>query len=208
MMELPRDQDYVLDLRVGEPHLVRFVCGDITKYEADAIVNAANSDLAPGSGVCGAIHRAGGPAIAEECRRLRSEAGPVAPGKAVATTAGSLRAKCVIHAVGPVWYGGRRGEPDLLASCYRESMQLADERKLHSIAFPAISTGIYGYPLEEAARVAVPTVIAGLRSARNLRLVLMALFDKGAQDAFASVAISQREPKSHQPYEFNIGTHS
>ena len=150
--------------------------GDITQYPADAIVNAANSEFLPGGGVCGAIHRAGGPAIAEECRRIRSECGSLSPGRVVATTAGRLQAKYVIHAVGPVWHGGDQGEADALSSCYRESMRIADELKLHSIAFPAISTGIFGYPLEQAAWVAIPTMIESLRSAKHLVLVSVVLF--------------------------------
>src|SRR5271169_3161034 len=143
-MDLPRDKDYAVMLRVGDPEEVRLVRSDLTKYPSDAIVNAANSELLPGGGVCGAIHRAGGPAIAEECGRIRSERGPLQPGQAVATTAGRLGAKYVIHAVGPVWQGGNHGEAEALSSCYRASMYIADELRLHSIAFPAISTGIFG----------------------------------------------------------------
>jgi O-acetyl-ADP-ribose deacetylase (regulator of RNase III) len=203
-MDLPRYKDYVLDLQVGDPDLVRFMRGNITEVPADAIVNAANSELLPGSGVCGAIHHAGGPTIAEECRRVRSERGQLSAGQAVTTTAGLLQAKCVIHTVGPVWHGGDQGEADLLSSCYRESMRLADERKLHSIAFPAISTGVFGYPVEQAAWVAVPTVIESLRSAKNLVLVLMVLFDKDTLDVFARTAVAQRKPASGRRYEIAI----
>jgi O-acetyl-ADP-ribose deacetylase (regulator of RNase III) len=185
--------------------MIRFLRGDITQCCADAIVNAANSHLSPGAGVCGAIHRAGGPAIAEECEILRSQRGPVSPGQAVVTTAGQLPAKCVIHAVGPIWHGGKHDEAGLLASCYRESMRLADDANLHSIAFPAISTGVYGYPLEQAARVAVPTLIEGLRLAKNLVQVVMVLFDKSTLDLFATVAMDQRQPDSGEPYQFNLG---
>jgi O-acetyl-ADP-ribose deacetylase (regulator of RNase III) len=130
--------------------------GDITKEDVDAIVNAANEALAPGGGVCGAIHRRGGPSIAEECRRI----GHCPTGQAVATTAGDLPARFVIHAVGPVWHGGGHGEAELLASAYRSSLQEAARVGARSIAFPAISTGIYGYPLELATAVAVDTVRA------------------------------------------------
>ncbi len=150
-MDFPRDKDYFVDLHVGDPEGIRLERGDITEYPTDAIVNAANSELLPGGGVCGAIHRAGGPAIANECARIRSERGPLLPGQAVATTAGRLKAKYVIHTVGPVWHGGDQGEPEALSSCYRECMRIADESGLHSIAFPAISTGIFGYPVEQAA---------------------------------------------------------
>ncbi|MGB8580246.1 MAG: O-acetyl-ADP-ribose deacetylase [Candidatus Sulfotelmatobacter sp.] len=204
-MDLPRDQDFAI-MRVGDPEEVRLVRGDITKYPSDAIVNAANPELLPGGGVCGAIHRAGGPGIAEECRRIRSERGPLSPGQAVATTAGSLGAKFVIHAVGPVWHGGDQGETGMLSSCYHESFRIADEFKLVSIAFPAISTGIFGYPVEQAAWVAVPTVVASLKSARHIVLVSFVLFDQPTFDTFATVALAQRRPDSGKAYEFLIGS--
>ena len=175
-MDLPHD-DYTLILRTGDPEQIFLLRGDLTRETTDALVNAANSDLLPGGGWCGAIHRAG-PAIAEECRRLRAQRGPVATGQAVATTGGQLPAKHVIHAVGPVWEGGDHRESELLASCYREAMRVADELKLHSIAFPAISTGIFGYPVEQAAWVAIPTAIETLQSAKHLVLVKFVLFDK------------------------------
>ncbi len=193
-------------MRVGDPEEVRLVRGDITKYPSDAIVNAANSELLPGGGVCGAIHRAGGPVIAEECHRICSERGPLPPGQAVATTAGRLGAKYVIHAVGPVWHGGDHGEAEALSSCYRESMRVADELKLVSIAFPAISTGIFGYPVEQAAWVAIPTVVEGLQSARHLVLVSFVLFDQPTFETFTTAAMAQRRPASGKPYEFMIGT--
>jgi len=134
--------------------------GDITLFEGNAIVNAANSGLLGGGGVDGAIHRAGGPSILAECRALR--AGPLKPGlpagAAVATGAGALRAGRVIHTVGPVWHGGGRGEASVLASCYRRCLEIAAAENLAVIAFPAISTGVYGYPKAEAARVAFDAV--------------------------------------------------
>lgn len=131
---------------------------DITKTVADAIVNAANSSLLGGGGVDGAIHRAGGKAILDDCRAIRNRQGKCATGEAVITTAGNLPAKKVIHTVGPVWNGGTIGEPEKLRDCYLNSLKLASEHGLKSIAFPNISTGIYGYPKEEAAAVAVQTV--------------------------------------------------
>jgi len=193
-------------MRVGDPEEVRLLRGDITKYSADAIVNAANSELLPGGGVCGAIHRAGGPAIAEECHRICAERGPLLPGQAVATTAGWLDAKNVIHTVGPVWHGGDHGEAKVLSSCFRESISIADELKLHTIAFPAISTGIFGYPVDQAAWVAIPTVVESLRSARQLVLVSFVLFDQTTFETFATAAMDQRRPASGKPYEFIIGT--
>jgi O-acetyl-ADP-ribose deacetylase (regulator of RNase III) len=203
-MDLPRDKDYGVMLRVGDPEEVRLVRGDITNTPAEAIVNAANSELLPGGGVCGAIHRGGGPVIAEECRRIVSERGALRPGQAVTTPAGQLGAKYVIHAVGPIWHGGDHGEAESLSSCYRESMRIADELKLHSIAFPAISTGIFGYPVAQAAWVAIPTLVDSLRSAKHLVLVFVVLFDKQTLDAFASAAFAQRKPESGHPYEVSI----
>jgi O-acetyl-ADP-ribose deacetylase (regulator of RNase III) len=150
---------------------VEAVQGDITKESVDAIVNAANEQLAPGGGVCGAIHAAGGPSIAAECRRI----GNCPTGGAVATTAGDLPARWVIHAVGPVWRGGDRGEPELLASAYTSALDEAARVGARSIAFPAISTGIYGYPLAEATTVAVEAVRNWKGDA--VRLVRFVCFD-------------------------------
>lgn len=143
-------------LEIGKTAL-RLQRGDITEQAVDAIVNAANSTLMGGGGVDGAIHRRGGPAILEECKRVRRERYPdgLPTGKAVATTAGALPARRVIHTVGPVWRGGRAGEPELLASAYRSSLDVAREEGLRTVAFPSISTGAYGYPVSEAARVAL-----------------------------------------------------
>ena len=131
---------------------------DITKVQVDAIVNAANTSLMGGGGVDGAIHRAGGPAILEECRQIVARQGGCPTGEAVITTGGSLPARFVIHTVGPVWTGGSKHEREKLASCYRKSLQLAVDHACESVAFPAISTGIYRYPLEAATDIAVRTV--------------------------------------------------
>lgn len=132
--------------------------GDITKVGADAIVNAANTGLRGGGGVDGAIHRAGGPAIMEACAEIREDKGGIATGEAVLTTAGELPARYVIHTAGPVWHGGKNGEARLLAKCYRNSLLLADKQKLTHVSFPNISTGIYGFPKQKAAEIAVKTV--------------------------------------------------
>jgi len=163
---------------------IRIVLGDITRIDADAIVNAANSRLAPGGGVSGAIHSAGGPEIARECATYVREHGPVPTGGAALTTAGRLPARHVIHAVGPIWGGGRSGEPETLASAYRRSIEIADANGLETIAFPSISTGIYGYPLDLAAPVAVHAVQEALASAHHLREATFVLFDQPTYDAY------------------------
>ena len=172
------------EVKVGKARLI-LVQGDITKQVADAIVNAANSGLMGGGGVDGAIHRAGGTAILEECRKIIARIGRLPAGKAVMTTGGNLKAKYVIHTVGPVWHGGNRGEDELLASAYRESLKLADEHKLTSVAFPSISTGAYGYPVHDAARVALSTVIAFLRDeSTSLQNVFFVLYDSGTYQIY------------------------
>ena len=160
--------------------------GDITRVAADAIVNAANSALAGGGGVDGAIHRAGGPEIMRELDGIRRQIGHCPTGSAVATTAGRLPAKYVFHAVGPVYRDGRHGEPDLLASCYRKCLELAEERDVRTIGFPSISTGVYGYPLEEAAVIALREVKAHLEKAdTKLQQAIMVLFGKRAYEVYA-----------------------
>jgi O-acetyl-ADP-ribose deacetylase (regulator of RNase III) len=138
--------------------MIELLKGDITKLEVDAIVNAANSSLLGGGGVDGAIHRAGGPAILEECQRIRAKQGGCMVGEAVITTGGNLPAKFVIHTVGPTWNGGKNNEEALLASAYRSSLALAVEHQLRSIAFPNISTGVYRFPKDRAAEIAIDTV--------------------------------------------------
>ena len=174
-------------ITIASGKTLELVQGDITRETTDAIVNAANSELLPGGGVCGAIHRAAGPSLAEECRKLRAEHGSVATGHAVATSGGRLPARYVIHTVGPVWSGGASGEPEALASAYRESIRVADELGLKSIAFPAISTGIFGYPLGEATRVAVRTVREVLPHAKNLSTVRFVVFDDAARQAYSEI---------------------
>jgi len=160
--------------------------GDITRVAADAIVNAANSALAGGGGVDGAIHRAGGPAIMRELDTIRARAGGCPTGSAVATGAGNLPAKYVFHAVGPVYRDGRHGEPELLASCYRKCLELAEEREVATISFPAISTGIYGYPIEQAAAIALREVTAHLdREDVHVQHAIFVLFGRAAYEAYA-----------------------
>ncbi len=159
--------------------------GDITGQATDAIVNAANSSLMGGGGVDGAIHRAGGPAILAECERIVARQGRLPAGKAVITGGGNLRARFVIHTVGPVWRGGNSNEAGLLASAYRESLGLAAQKGLASVSFPSISTGAYGYPVEAAARIALRTVIEFLeRGESSLREVVFVLYDAGTFEVY------------------------
>ena len=162
---------------------IALVRGDITRQEVDAIVNAANGSLLGGGGVDGAIHRGGGPAILEECRRIRAERYPegLPTGEAVATTAGRLPARWVIHTVGPV-YAASEDRSELLASCHRESLRVAEELGARTIAFPAISTGIFGYPLELAAPVALEAVADAPPGIEEIRFVL---FDERSHDTFS-----------------------
>ncbi len=159
--------------------------GDITQQSTDAIVNAANSSLMGGGGVDGAIHRAGGPAILEECKQIVDRQGHLPTGKAVVTTGGNLKAKYIIHTVGPVWRGGTSNEAELLASAYRESLKLAAAHHLKSIAFPSISTGAYGYPLEQAASIALKTAVDFLKDT-SIEEVTFVLFNTQALDAYSS----------------------
>jgi O-acetyl-ADP-ribose deacetylase (regulator of RNase III) len=158
--------------------------GDITKEKTDAIVNAANPGLMGGGGVDGAIHRAGGSAILEECKKIRAKQGLLSTGKAVITTGGNLSAKYVIHTVGPIWRGGNQGEPELLKSCYIESLKVAVTNGCKSIAFPSISTGAYGYPVEKAAPVALEAVINFLKENKSIEEVRFILFDSHTFDAY------------------------
>jgi len=160
--------------------------GDITRIAADAIVNAANSALAGGGGVDGAIHRAGGPEIMRELDTIRAAIGRCPAGSAVATGAGKLPAKHVFHAVGPVYRDGRHGEPELLASCHGKCLELAHERDVGTITFPAISTGVYGYPLGDAAVIALGAVAAHLQKPDcKIREAIFVLFGSAAYEAFA-----------------------
>jgi O-acetyl-ADP-ribose deacetylase len=166
--------------------VLRLVVGDITKLRVDAMVNAANSELAGGGGVDGAIHRAGGPTIMRELDEIRSAIGHCPPGGAVATSAGALPAQYVFHAVGPIYRDGQHGEPDLLAACYRKCLELAEERDVRTISFPAISTGAYGYPAREAAVIALRALSDHLeRPDAGVREALFVLWTQSAYDMHA-----------------------
>ena len=157
---------------------IEIIKGDITKLKVDAIVNAANSSLMGGGGVDGAIHRAGGKVILEECQKIVEKHGRCETGNAVITTAGNMPSKYVIHTVGPVWHGGKYNEAEKLASCYRKSLELAEENNCRTIAFPNISTGIYGYPKEAAARIALSTVVDYLSRSPKIEKVIFVCFDE------------------------------
>lgn len=160
------------------PAKIEVLRGDITKMAVDAIVNAANSSLLGGGGVDGAIHRAGGPAILDDCRKIIARQGGCITGEAVITTAGNLPARFVIHTVGPIWNGGKKNEAQKLANCYQHSLEIAVENACKTIAFPCISTGIYGYPIAEAAKIAVSTVVAFLSNSGVPEKVIFVCFDE------------------------------
>jgi O-acetyl-ADP-ribose deacetylase len=172
----------------GEKSIEIYGPADITKETTDAIVNAANSSLLGGGGVDGAIHDAGGPVILEECRQIVGKIGRLAAGNAVITSGGRLAAKHVIHTVGPVFRDGNHRENEVLASCHYESIRVADERGLHSLSFPAISTGAYGYPVEEAAPIAISSTAEALARAKHVTLCRFILFETATMRAFERAA--------------------
>jgi O-acetyl-ADP-ribose deacetylase (regulator of RNase III) len=186
----------IVRLELGEGTQVFFEAGDITEQTTDAIVNAANSSLMGGGGVDGAIHRAGGPAILEECRKIVARDGHLPPGEAIQTTGGRLPSAFVIHTVGPIWRDGLQGESGILANAYRNSLRLADRLGLYSVAFPAISTGVYGYPAEAAAAVAVCTVIDELANARNLHQVHFVLYSPDMLSVFVQAAKDEQRRRN------------
>lgn len=169
---------------------IEIIEGDITKVAVDAIVNAANKSLLGGGGVDGAIHRTGGPAILEDCRRIIARQGGCNTGEAVITTAGELPARYVIHTVGPVWNGGTHGEAEKLANCYRNSLQRAVDHDCRTISFPSISTGIYGYPIKEAAIIALNTVRDFLSQTDKIDKVIFVAFTE-ENDHFLRQALSE-----------------
>ena len=171
-------------VKIGTSQL-ELVEGDITRQDTEAIVNAANTSLLGGGGVDGAIHRAGGPQILEECRKI----GGCPTGEARISGGGRLAARWVIHTVGPIYRDGKHGEAELLASAYRNSLRLAGERGIKTVAFPSISTGAYGYPLAEAARIALTTVIAFLQAHPEIVLVRFVLFGQAALRAYEAVLL-------------------
>jgi len=168
--------------------VLELALGDITHEETDAIVNAANSSLMGGGGVDGAIHDAAGPMLLAECRKVREQRGMLPPGQAVGTAAGDLKARYVIHTVGPVWQGGKVNEPQILESCYCNCMNEANHLRCSSISFPSISTGAFGYPVGQAATIAVRTVADLLHKPGPVLLVRFVLFDARTHEAYAKAA--------------------
>jgi O-acetyl-ADP-ribose deacetylase len=177
-----------LRYRIGKLSLLELVQGDITREETDAIVNAANSSLLGGGGVDGAIHRAAGPALLEQCRKIRDQRGSLPAGQAVITGGGNLKAKFVIHTVGPVWNGGKVNEPQVLESCYCNALEEANRKGLMSVSFPSISTGAFGYPTHLAAPIALRAVAGILHQPRSVTLARFVLFDRETHSVYASAA--------------------
>jgi O-acetyl-ADP-ribose deacetylase (regulator of RNase III) len=205
-LETPAVGDFTIRLLLDGGKAMEFHGpADITKETTAAIVNAANSSLMGGGGVDGAIHRAGGPSILDECERIVAKIGRLPAGQAVITTGGQLPAKQVIHAVGPIYADGRRGEADTLASCYRECIRIANEHAIQSLAFPSISTGAYGYPVMEAAEIAVAAVVEALASANYVTHVRFVLFDVATLQAYVAAAEKLRNPKTASPYKREKG---
>ena len=176
---------------------ISLALGDITRQDTDAVVNAANPSLGGGGGVDGAIHRAGGPAISKECHQIITNQGKLPRGKAVITTGGNLKAKYVIHTVGPIWSGGKKGEVEILESAYRESLKIAAANNLTSVSFPSIGTGAYGYPVDKAAKVAVRAVASFLKEKpTSLREITFVLFDSQAYQSYHSALHELEEEES------------
>jgi len=175
---------------------IEILQGDITRQIADAIVNAANSSLLGGGGVDGAIHRAGGPAILAECKKIKQMQGGCPPGEAVITGGGNLQVKYVIHTVGPVWHGGNTNEEETLRNAYRNSLLLAEQYECETVAFPSISTGAYGFPLALAAPLALAQISQFLLQAKNVKTVRMVLFDVSALAAFDHAFAQFEQPQS------------
>ncbi len=174
--------------RIGDQAALDLVLGDITQETTDAIVNAANSSLLGGGGVDGAIHRAAGPQLLEECKKVREQRGPLPAGQAVATPGANLKARYIIHTVGPVWHGGDMNEPQILESCYCHCMEEAERLRCSSVSFPSVSTGAFGYPAHLAAPIALRALADLLSKPRSVVLVRFVLFDQRTLRAYASAA--------------------
>ena len=180
--------------------------GDITDETTDAIVNAANSSLLGGGGVDGAIHRAAGPALLAECKKIREQRGPLPPGQAVITSGANLKARYVIHTVGPVWQGGKVNEPQILESCYCHSMEQANLKACASVSFPSVSTGAFGYPVDAAAQIALRAIADLLHEPKSVKLVRFVLFDQHTYKAYAAAAEELGRDFPHYKIKADAGT--
>jgi O-acetyl-ADP-ribose deacetylase (regulator of RNase III) len=174
--------------RIGSEATLELVMGNITEENTDAIVNAANSSLLGGGGVDGAIHTAAGPVLLAECKKIREQRGPLPPGQAVITPGADLKARYVIHTVGPVWQGGKVNEPQILESCYCHSIEQANSKFCASVSFPSVSTGAFGYPVGPAAQIALRTIADHLHQPKSVKLVRFVLFDERTYNAYAAAA--------------------
>jgi O-acetyl-ADP-ribose deacetylase len=174
--------------RIGSKATLELVMGNITDETTDAIVNAANSYLLGGGGVDGAIHKAAGPALLAECKRIREQRGPLPPGQAVTTSGADLNVRYVIHTVGPIWQGGKVNEPQILESCYCNSMEQANLKACNSVSFPSVSTGAFGYPVGPAAQIALRVIADLLHDPKSVKLVRFVLFDERTYKAYAAAA--------------------
>jgi O-acetyl-ADP-ribose deacetylase (regulator of RNase III) len=190
--------DHILRYRIGESSYMELALGDITRQQTDAIVNAANSSLLGGGGVDGAIHRAAGPMLLEHCKKIRMQRGSLPAGKAVSTTGGLLKAKYVIHTVGPVWQGGKYNEPQILENCYCHSMEEAERLGCASVSFPSIATGTYRYPVPAAAQIALRTVAELLHQpGQSVKMVRFVLFEQEVFNRYAEVLSTLGEHFPH-----------
>jgi O-acetyl-ADP-ribose deacetylase (regulator of RNase III) len=198
--------DAHLRYRIGVSNVLELLMGDITDETTDAIVNAANSSLLGGGGVDGAIHRAAGPALLAECKKIREHRGPLPPGQAVSTLGANLSAKYVIHTVGPVWQDGRFNEPQILESCYCNCMEEASRLRCTSISFPSISTGAFGYPVHDAAHIAVRTIVELLQKAHSVSLVRFVLFDSRTHKAYSTAADKLKGAFPHLQLRSEVAT--
>jgi O-acetyl-ADP-ribose deacetylase (regulator of RNase III) len=174
--------------RIGSKATLELVMGNITDETTDAIVNAANSGLLGGGGVDGAIHKAAGPALLAECKKIREQRGPLPTGQAVTTSGADLNVRYVIHTVGPVWQGGKVNEPQILESCYCNSMEQANLKACNSVSFPSVSTGAFGYPVGPAAQIALRVIADLLHDPKSVKLVRFVLFDERTYKAYAAAA--------------------
>ncbi|HEV7673835.1 MAG TPA: O-acetyl-ADP-ribose deacetylase [Candidatus Angelobacter sp.] len=174
--------------RIGSKATLELAMGDITDETTDAIVNAANSSLLGGGGVDGAIHQAAGPSLLAECRKIREQRGPLPPGQAAITTGAALKAQYVVHTVGPVWQGGKVNEPQILESCYCNSVEQANAKGCTSVSFPSISTGAFGYPVGAAAQIALRAIADLLHDPKSVKLIRFVLFDERTYKAYAAAA--------------------